>query len=121
MDLGRRTVRRERKRDAAGAGAEVEHGGLRRCVLPQRGESEFQEGLGLGPRDERVGADGDFQAEEGRAADEVLERFAFGAALHKRTEGGEFCFRQHAVVLKIKLEPGQFQDVGQEQLDLQAR
>ncbi len=121
VDAGGRTPRSEHDGDATSASAEVEHGGLRRSGFGQCGEGEFDERFGFRTWDEGCRADGDFQSEEGRAAGEMLQRFALRTALHERAEGGEFRIGQGAVVIQVELEAGELEHVGQQQLDLEAR
>jgi hypothetical protein len=51
----------------------------------------------------------------------VLERFALGAALHERAHLAQFRLGYGTVVVQIKLEAGQLEDVREQQLALQAR
>ena len=79
------------------------------------------EQFGFRARDQHGGTDGDFQAAEGRGADEMLERLALAAALDKRAERFQFNIREHALEVQIELETRHAQDVREQQLDLQPR
>jgi hypothetical protein len=108
---------RDRQRERAGAGPEIDDDRRRHAGQPlQRPAGEL---LGLRPRHEDAGADGQLQVAEGRPAGEVLQRHAVRALVEQGAE-------PHGDVVRHcdqRQQPaaGDAQDRRQQQLGVHAR
>ena len=92
-DAGAGELVRDRQREGAGAGCR----GRRRRGAVEPGqplERPAGQQLGLRPRHEDAGADGELQVAEGRPPGEVLQRHAVGALVEQRGEPGGVVVRR---------------------------
>src|SRR6516162_5784558 len=71
---------KECQQDAAGAGAEIQET-ERSIAVENTTQYGLDDGLGLGPRIERVGRQGKFQAPKFAAAEDAAQRFALGHSM----------------------------------------
>lgn len=106
--------------EAAGAGTEVEGGGGRGAG-GEEGPAGLGEKFGFGPGDEDVAVDGHFVAAKAGGAGDVLEGFAEAAALDEFTKLAGFAGGENALEVEVQFHAGELQEMGEEQLGLQAR
>jgi hypothetical protein len=113
---------RDRRGDATAAGAQVEHAWrLETRRVPPQLEHVFDERFGVRARDEHAGRNLKFQVKKVGLAGEVRDGFLFRGALHECAKRAEILVAQHALVIGVKLDPRDVQDVRQQQLGGEAR
>ena len=115
----------KRDRDGAGAGAEVEDGGDAGAgpvgTLAGVLDDEFDESFGVGPGDEDIARDDEFEREKPGFPDEVGDGDVVGALLHEFAEGGDFVLGGDAFVLGVEGHARAFEGVGEEEFGGEAR
>ena len=122
-ETGLRKCGGERERDAAAAGADIHDV----AALPRAGvafsprDEQLAKLFGLGPRDEGAVVAEECVAEEFRGAEDVLERFAGGAAFDEFAEGREFRLAKGAIEFEVELHALFPKHMRKEMLDVQAR
>src|SRR3954471_7801665 len=113
---------RDRGRDAAGAGAEVENA-WRFEAWGVSGELQnvFYEGFGVGARDERVARDVEREVEEVGPAGEVGNGLLLGGAGDEAAELLELGLGEGALVVGVKFDPRVVQHMGGQEFGGEAR
>jgi hypothetical protein len=108
------------QRQATRAGSPIQD--FRRArTLAQPGPGPFGEQLGFWPGNEGGGADLKFQAAERGAPENVLEGHALAATPDGFPGDRELGFIEDPIEFEVQFKPGKFENVGQDQLDLEAR
>ncbi|MEZ5988334.1 MAG: hypothetical protein R3F30_04290 [Planctomycetota bacterium] len=110
-------LEREADRDAARAGARLEHAG----PLGQGGQRPLDEELGLGARDQDVGTDREAPAPELLPAEHVGQRLAAEQAAEAAAEQAALVRAQRPLVLEQEREPVDAEDVGEAERQGRAR
>lgn len=114
----------QRQSDATAASAEVQREQRALELLPSTRKelpAMFSQNFGFRAGDKDIAVDLDLQAAERRAPDDVLQWFAAGAAPDVLAHRIEFRRRQLAFEIEIQPQSRRFQNVSEEQLDLQTR
>ena len=119
-DLGVRDILGDGDRDHAAAGAQIADL-LRAGALPQELDRPLHEQLGLRPRDQAVGRDLEFNGVELRPADEIGDRLVLAGPLDQVAQLRQLLLTDDLVVLRVKLDPLEPQDVGQQQFGTEPR
>ncbi len=117
IDGGIRPLGGEGEADDAAACAYIEDG----RGFGGEGEEELDQVLGLRARDEGACVAEEDAAMELDGAKEVLEGLAGGPALHQAAQGVEFAVAEGAVEFEVEIDALFAQDVGEEELGIEAR
>ena len=115
-------VMRDRRGDAAAAGAQVEHARrLEAGRVARELQHVFDQRLGVRPRDQHRGRDFELEVEEVRPPGEVGDRLLLAGALDERAIGRQLLLGQRAFVVGVELDARDVQDVSEQQLGRQPR
>ena len=89
--------------------------------LAQLLEGHFDQGLGLGPRDQRVLVDPDLDLVKGLATDQVGNRLMTGATGDELVKERVLGCAEHALRFGVEAFAGDTQHVGEQNFDVEAR
>ncbi len=104
--VGRFQVMRDGRRDAAATGAEIDDArGLKARLMSNGLKHIFDQRFGIGPGDQHVARDFEFQIEEMSPPGEVSDRLVFRRPLDERTHLRELFFAQGSLIFGVKLDP----------------
>ena len=110
---------RDRQRDRAGAGAEVEHAGFRRRADPHQRQLDQQ--LGFRARHQRIGGDDQIERPESALPEDMRNRLALAPTPQQGQETIALFGQQLVVAMREQPGPATAQRVGHQHLGLGAR